>query len=127
MSGFLRVPMQPLSSWLEILNVRLSRKITAQLGQKNTDFPVYGLLQSISDIEDRFNKPRQYPYVILNEDNSSAEFKQHITALTRAPVYFGKIAPEDWNEPTWIDQSRAEAERRTARYVYGQSQSYRRM
>lgn len=41
---------------------------------RNTD--VDGTIRSIRDIEDRFNRARGYPYVILNEVPFTEEFKK---------------------------------------------------
>ncbi|KAF8508026.1 nucleotide-diphospho-sugar transferase [Hysterangium stoloniferum] len=43
---------------------------------------LYGVLSSMKQMEDRFNKIFQYPYVFLNEIPFSGDFKS-LTALTR--------------------------------------------
>lgn len=34
-----------------------------------------------------------------------------VTQLTDAPVQFGTIPPDHWNQPPWIDENRASAAR----------------
>lgn len=41
---------------------------------RNGDLP--GILESIKQMEDRFNKQFQYPYVFLNEEPFSEDFKK---------------------------------------------------
>jgi alpha 1,2-mannosyltransferase len=69
-------------------------------------------------MEDRFNKKFNYPYVFLNEEAFSEEFKRRdqlakitlpplissrsrVTALTDSPVQFGLIPKEHWFQPKW--------------------------
>lgn len=44
---------------------------------RNGDLP--GLLDSLKQMEDRFNKKFQYPYVFLNEEDFSDDFKKCVT------------------------------------------------
>ncbi|OBZ75120.1 Glycolipid 2-alpha-mannosyltransferase 2 [Grifola frondosa] len=60
---------------------------------------------------DRVNKPLGYPYVFLNEEPFTKEFKERVSALTDAKVEFGLIPKEDWYQPNWIDEDRASAAR----------------
>lgn len=50
-----------------------------------------------------------------------------MNALISSTASYGFIEPEDWEEPSWIDKEKAEQERENADYLYGHSQSYRRM
>ena len=43
---------------------------------RNSDLP--GIMGSIKQMEDRFNKKFKYPYVFLNEDDFSEEFMKYI-------------------------------------------------
>ncbi|KAI9303891.1 glycosyltransferase family 15 protein [Cunninghamella echinulata] len=64
--------------------------------------------ETIRYIEDRFNHQHHYPWILLNYQYFRADFKKYIQKATSSPVYFGKIDPEAWNYPNWIDVSRAE-------------------
>jgi alpha 1,2-mannosyltransferase len=44
---------------------------------RNGDLP--GLLDSLKQMEDRFNKKFHYPYVFLNEEDFSDDFKKCVT------------------------------------------------
>ncbi len=79
--------------------------------------------------EDRFNKKFQYPYVFLNEEPFSEEFKSFVHApmlpielpvytsdrrvseLTDAPIQFGLIPHDHWYQPDWVDEEKASAAR----------------
>lgn len=89
-----------------------------------------GIISSISQLEERFNWRFNYPYVFLNDDEFSDEFKQRTTALTRAQTFYGKVDVGMWGWPQWVNQTLArekmdELERN--RVVYGGSESYRHM
>ncbi|KAL1761659.1 nucleotide-diphospho-sugar transferase [Schizophyllum commune] len=89
-----------------------------------------GVEQSIRDIEARFNAQYQYPYVFLNDEEFTDEFKARVLALTDAPVEFGLIPSEHWNQPDWIDEERALESRKKMKHdgvMYGGSLSYRNM
>ena len=47
---------------------------------RNSDLP--GILDSIKQVEDRFNKKFHYPYVFLNEEEFSEDFKKYVHATT---------------------------------------------
>ncbi|CAL1704404.1 unnamed protein product [Somion occarium] len=95
---------------------------------RNSD--LNGIVFSMKQMEDRFNKKFQYPYVFLNDDDFSDEFKRRITALTDAKVEFGKIPRDHWYQPDWIDEekaSKARDEMVKAQVIYGGSVPYRNM
>ena len=86
------------------------------------------LLLSCGILEDRFNKEFLYPYVFLNEEPFSEEFKEcvrlygnktgsiltpsrRITALTDSKVEFGLISKDQWLQPSWINEEKASAAR----------------
>lgn len=89
-----------------------------------------GVRQSIRQMEDRFNRKFNYPYVFLNDDDFTEEFKELTSSLTKADTFYGKIDESQWSFPSWIDQGRAEETRiRMAKQniIYGDSISYRHM
>ncbi|KIP09616.1 glycosyltransferase family 15 protein [Phlebiopsis gigantea 11061_1 CR5-6] len=95
---------------------------------RNSD--LNGMATSMKQMEDRFNKKFQYPYVFLNEEPFSDEFKERITALTDAPVEFGLISKEHWYQPDWIDEQKATEAREQMvknQVIYGGSVPYRNM
>lgn len=88
---------------------------------RNSDLD--GIVMSMKQMEDRFNKKFLYPYVFLNEEAFTEKFKKcvscvsydyialmcprRITDLTDAVVTFGLIPRDDWYQPAWIDEDRA--------------------
>lgn len=88
-----------------------------------------GAVRSIHEMEDRFNRHYKYPYVLLNEEPFTYEFKKcvllslvhaqpiydsltrRISVLTTAKVEFGVIPREHWYQPDWIDEKKATASR----------------
>ncbi|KAJ2829635.1 alpha 1,2-mannosyltransferase 2.4.1 [Coemansia erecta] len=88
------------------------------------------LRESMRQIEDRFNRRYNYPYVFLNDQPFSAEFINMTRSMTRAEVHYGQIPAEHWSYPEWIDKDKA-ARRRNEMHekgvMYGDSESYRHM
>ncbi|TFK37627.1 glycosyltransferase family 15 protein [Crucibulum laeve] len=78
---------------------------------RNSD--LQGITTTIIQIEDRFNKNFLYPYVFLNDIPFDDHFKRQIQSLTKSKVLFGLVPDDHWNQPAWINESRA-AE---ARYI----------
>ncbi|GJN93736.1 hypothetical protein Rhopal_006793-T1 [Rhodotorula paludigena] len=95
---------------------------------RNSD--VWEILGSIRGIEDRFNRKYNYPYVFLNDEPFNDEFKRHTSAIASGPCSYGLVPREHWEEPEWIDESKAAEERKKmadAGVIYGDSRGYRRM
>jgi len=81
-------------------------------------------------MEDRFNRKYGYPWVLLNEEPFTDEFKARVRVLTEAPVHFGLIPPELWYQPEWIDEDIARRGRLSMMeqgIIYGGSVPYRNM
>jgi alpha 1,2-mannosyltransferase len=95
---------------------------------RNTD--LNGVISSMKQLEDRFNKQFQYPYVFLNEQPFDDKFKQRVTELTDSKVDFGLIPKEHWVQPDHIDEAKATASRNKMmedNVIYGGSVPYRNM
>lgn len=81
-------------------------------------------------MEDRFNKNYHYPWVFLNDEPFTEDFKRRVSVLTDAPMSFGLIPQEHWVQPDWIDEDRARRGRQkmmNQRIIYGGSVPYRNM
>ncbi|KAJ6595556.1 glycosyltransferase family 15 protein [Mycena vulgaris] len=76
---------------------------------RNSDLP--GAISSVSQMEDKFNKHCNYPWVFLNEEPFTDEFKRNMTRLTNGSVSFGLIPKEHWFQPEWVDEDLARAGR----------------
>jgi len=107
-----------------------SRKANAAIVMlaRNTDLK--GIIASMKQMEDRFNKKFHYPYVFLNEQPFSDQFKTRVTELTDSDVQFGLIPRDHWYQPDWIDEKKATAAREDMiknQVIYGGSVPYRNM
>jgi alpha 1,2-mannosyltransferase len=95
---------------------------------RNSD--LQGVIQSVRELEDRFNRNFGYPYVFLNEEPFDDELKRRVSVLSSAPMEFGVIPHEHWFAPSWIDEERAAETRRKMAadgVIYGDSLTYRNM
>lgn len=91
---------------------------------RNTD--IDGTIRSIRDIEDRFNHKHHYPYVFLNEEPFTHEFKNRISNIVSGVIEFGQIPHDHWFQPSWIDEEKAAKSRKKMeedRIIYGGSVS----
>ncbi|KAG1151224.1 hypothetical protein G6F37_008838 [Rhizopus arrhizus] len=75
---------------------------------RNEDLPK--AKATIKSIEDRFNGRLGYPWIFLNNQKFSPEFKKYIKKTVSNPdqVYFGQVDLEAWNYPPWIDSVRSQ-------------------
>ncbi|THU84115.1 glycosyltransferase family 15 protein [Dendrothele bispora CBS 962.96] len=95
---------------------------------RNTD--VDGMVRSVREMEDRFNRHWRYPYVFLNDVEWEEEVKERLRVLTTAKMEFGVIPKSDWVQPDWIDEEKATTGRNKLveeGVIYGGSVSYRNM
>ncbi|KAJ2012923.1 alpha-1,2-mannosyltransferase ktr1 [Coemansia sp. S85] len=92
---------------------------------RNSD--LFGLRQSMRQIEDRFNSRFNYPYIFVNDEPFTEEFKQGVRDLTDSHVEFGTLDHDSWKVPEWIDQERYEKVKLTATYPHAEKDSYRKM
>ncbi|KAL1917661.1 uncharacterized protein VTP21DRAFT_4054 [Calcarisporiella thermophila] len=118
---------QPALTETIVSNKRRARAALVVLA-RNTD--VYEMRKSMQQMEDMFNRDYAYPWVFLNEEDFSDDFKEMTSAMTNAPTYYGKISQEYWSIPPWIDQEKARLAREEMarnKVIYGGSLPYRHM
>ncbi|KAG2049972.1 glycosyltransferase family 15 protein [Suillus hirtellus] len=72
---------------------------------RNSDLD--GVISSVEQLEAKFNRKFNYPWVFLNDEPFSYEFKRRVKVLTNGDVSFGLIPHETWVQPPWIDEERA--------------------
>ncbi|KAI7888483.1 nucleotide-diphospho-sugar transferase [Mucor mucedo] len=71
------------------------------------------IAETLVNFEDKFNKNFDYPYVFLNEEPFTEEFKTAMKAAApKATMKFGLVPKSQWSYPPWIDQSLAQESRR---------------
>ncbi|KAF7778713.1 CAZyme family GT15 [Agaricus bisporus var. burnettii] len=95
---------------------------------RNSD--IDGVVDSVKQMEDRFNKKFRYDYVLLNEQPFEDKFKYRLEQLTDSTIKYGLIPPEHWVQPDWIDEEKASAARKDMvknNVIYGGSVPYRNM
>ncbi|KAJ2778598.1 alpha-1,2-mannosyltransferase ktr1, partial [Coemansia javaensis] len=90
---------------------------------------LHALRASIRQLEDQFNARHHYPYVFLNNEPFSDEFKQAMEWATTGDCHFGLVPYDHWSVPPWVDRIRAMRARvaMAATVPYGGSESYRKM
>ncbi|OBZ87940.1 Glycolipid 2-alpha-mannosyltransferase 2 [Choanephora cucurbitarum] len=89
-----------------------------------------GILSTMTQLEKTYNSKFNYPYVFLNDDDFTEEFKERTTAVTKAATRYGKLDHQMWGYPSFINQTyAAECRAEMARYniPYASSESYRHM
>lgn len=89
---------------------------------------LWELLQTMRDIEDRFNNKYHYDWVFLNDEDFSADFKKETSRLASGVTKYGKIPKEHWSIPSYVDEEKAEQARIDMKdIIYGDSLPYRHM
>ena len=113
---------------------------------RNSD--IDSAMHSVREVEDRFNHKYGYPWVFLNEQQFSDDFKRcaqcsycpdpdltdrrsfpwsthsRVSNLASGSVHFGRIPDEHWYQPDWVNETLAEEERDkmvSADVIYGGS------
>ncbi|TPX65392.1 hypothetical protein SpCBS45565_g05174 [Spizellomyces sp. 'palustris'] len=90
-----------------------------------------GAKNSIEQLEKRFNHKYHYPYVYLNDEPFSEDFKTTMRGISpESDIQFGFIPKEHWSYPDWINQTvakKARLEMAAKDVIYGGSESYRHM
>lgn len=126
-------PRQPLSSWYAtgkktygdrlFLLFNKSRLITDDREKDD-------IAATIRNLEDKFNKNFHYPYVFLNNEPFTDEFKDAMRAASPAEMQFGLVPKEQWSYPAFVNETYAAEcrQRMEAENVfYGGMESYHHM
>ncbi|CAG8471418.1 13988_t:CDS:2, partial [Racocetra persica] len=95
---------------------------------RNSD--LHSFRASMRQLEDRFNHKYNYPYVFLNDEPFTEEFKQYTSALTKAKTEYGVIPKEHWSVPDHIEMETVNKNMEKMDkdgVLYGGSLSYRHM
>ncbi|KZS90708.1 glycosyl transferase [Sistotremastrum niveocremeum HHB9708] len=108
------------------------RKANATLIMLARNKEIYQAISSVKHMEDRFNRalPSPYPWIFLNEEPFTEEFKERIRDVVSGEVEFGLIPKEHWFQPEDIDEKRAYRGRWELimkGIIYADSVSYRNM
>ena len=86
------------------------------------------LKKTLRNLEETVNKKFKYPYVLMNNNDFSENFKKEVRSVISAKAEFVHTLPGDWEYPSHINQTYA-AERRKKmeedKIIYGGSEPYR--
>ncbi|KAI8138046.1 nucleotide-diphospho-sugar transferase [Fennellomyces sp. T-0311] len=88
------------------------------------------LRKTMQQLEARFNSKFNYPYVFLNDEEFTYEFRELTSSLTKAKTNYGVIPKEHWSYPDWIDVKKADEARELMGMqgiIYGDNLAYRHM
>ncbi|KAK9473577.1 nucleotide-diphospho-sugar transferase [Dipodascopsis tothii] len=94
------------------------------------NYEVDDALASMRQIEDRFNKRFRYPWVFLNDEEFTEDFKRLTTGMASGDTYYGQVPAEEWTWPEHIDREHAHERMRQMEadeVIYGGSLTYRHM
>ncbi|CDO57717.1 similar to Saccharomyces cerevisiae YOR099W KTR1 Alpha-1,2-mannosyltransferase involved in O-and N-linked protein glycosylation [Geotrichum candidum] len=90
-----------------------------------------GMISSITELQDRFNKKFHYDWLFVSENEFSDHFKETIQAtLTSGKAHFEQIPEKYWSYPKSINQKKAAKSRQALDKLgvkYANSESYRHM
>ncbi|KAI9255430.1 nucleotide-diphospho-sugar transferase [Helicostylum pulchrum] len=66
------------------------------------------IAETLVNFQDKFNRNFDYPYVFLNEEPFTEEFKSAMrVAAPKATMKFGLVPKSQWSYPSWVDQKKA--------------------
>ncbi|KAF2436770.1 glycosyl transferase [Tothia fuscella] len=80
-----------------------SDRINATLLSLVRNSELKDMLQSVRDLERTWNHKFNYPWLFLNDEPFTEEFKKGIRAATKAEVKFELVPKEHWEVPSWIN------------------------
>ncbi|KZT42076.1 glycosyltransferase family 15 protein [Sistotremastrum suecicum HHB10207 ss-3] len=111
-------------------NTTVHRKANAAFVVLARNNDLQNVIASMKQMEDRFNKKFDYPWVFLNEQPFSEDFIKRTTEVTASKTSYGLIPKEHWVQPEWIDEPKAAKARQKMlenKVIYGGSVPYRNM
>jgi mannosyltransferase len=112
-----------------ILNTTARENAVLVMLARNSE--VSGAVSSVQNVQEQFNDNFGYPWVFLNDEEWSEEFKEEVGEAVRgADVKFEVIPKEMWGYPEGIDRERARKsmqEMEDMKIQYGSLESYHHM
>jgi mannosyltransferase len=89
-----------------VLNTTARENAVLVMLARNSE--VSGAVSSVRNVQEQFNDNFGYPWVFLNNEEWSNEFKEKVgKAVGAADVKFEVISKEMWGYPEWIDTEKA--------------------
>ncbi|KAF1812182.1 glycolipid 2-alpha-mannosyltransferase [Eremomyces bilateralis CBS 781.70] len=81
-----------------------SSRVNATLMALVRNNEIDAMLQSMRDLERTWNSKFNYPWLFLNDEPFTDEFKEKTSAATRAEVRYELVPKEHWDMPSWINR-----------------------
>jgi mannosyltransferase len=89
-----------------LLNTTVRENAIIVMLARNTE--VSGAVSSVRSVQEQFNDNFRYPWVFLNDEEWSEEFKEEVgSAVGGVDVNFEVIPSVMWGYPEWIDKEKA--------------------
>ncbi|GAA5798862.1 hypothetical protein HPULCUR_004268 [Helicostylum pulchrum] len=89
------------------------------------------IAETLVNFQDKFNRNFDYPYVFLNEEPFTEEFKSAMrVAAPKATMKFGLVPVSQWSYPSWVDQKKAKVSQKSmddSGVLYAGLESYHHM
>jgi mannosyltransferase len=113
-----------------VLNATARESAVLMMLARNSE--VKGAVSSVRSVQEQFNDNFGYPWVFLNDEEWSEDFKRKVSRAVGegADVKFEVIPKEMWGYPEWIDQERARRSMQNMKgrgIQYGGQESYHHM
>ena len=71
---------------------------------RNSDLSDF--IKTIHKFEKNFNQKHNYPYVLMNNEQFTDEFRNEIIKHTKSKIEFALIPRPHWSVPSWIDKEK---------------------
>ncbi|ODQ82217.1 glycosyltransferase family 15 protein [Babjeviella inositovora NRRL Y-12698] len=65
-----------------------------------------GLIKTITQIEEKFNKKFHYPYTLINDEAFTDNFKKKVEEVASGKIEYVHLTPEEWGTPSHLDQKK---------------------
>lgn len=116
-------------SRLKPANIGIVHPVKAAFVVLARNSELHQLRATVRQLEDQFNTHHHYPYVFLNNEPFTEDFKQSMEWATGGDCHFGLIPHKHWRMPPWVDRIRAKWNMAgmSGHVPYGDSESYRKM
>lgn len=115
----------------ELANATNSKRANAAFVILARNSDLWGIMESIRSMEDRFNRKYNYPYIFLNDQPFDDKFKKMTSGIISGEAKYGLIPKEHWSKhPSFIDEEKAKKAREDMaknNVIYGDSVPYREM
>ncbi len=72
------------------------------------NFDLSDLIKTMKKFEDNFNNKYNYPYILMNNELFTDNFRKEIVKHTKSKIEFELIPIEYWSVPDWINKKKFE-------------------